>query len=1501
MNLHSTHYNRSALPSQAVCLTGWSYEQVCASWNRCIQLHPIPCSTTAVQTVPSSPKGSVESVNHSALTSCCTAASKSPTSFCASHSSLAKTDTCTASQAPSDKLCGMLGPSDCLNSIGFPVSFTTFRRITGLSRLEAEGLFKIFNPRGCGQECAGTGGRVGTGPERSGQVEGNGGRGQDHGGEIPILEVLAVAVGFGDLSKATKVSVLYSLFDLGNKHYLHESELYIMYNSLLRGLARLYNRPIPSYKSVVVHVAATMQQSWQHTLLQHNKRVTDETIDSNNVPATRKNAAGLSTTISLSELLWYSLRYSPVGSTSSSRSLSPSPRPSSTLLSWQSSVFALFASFDPLADSPSPAHLHSSRHDRSSSQKNCSPSSGRSGQQHSDRPSNAQQCGSNSGIASSSETCLDIVQPLQFEVSDAFLEAYQKQAQLLDQLIHNGRGREVVVDGRAMVRLTDLLSVALELCDHSGDIVRQTCELVDTDKYMGLQQVLWNDDHSGSKRVDTEQLPTDENQLQTTEILHDKLTPSQSTASQIGNDNNVQDNLLSSTNLLQTLSPNDFDFLSLNASFKLPSSPSTTMSTTLASSIPVACLPAGPTLPPATLQSETAALTPGPQQPSAVKVHPYILSDLRIMNFVRHHLLLLWPPSPAATRPCTDNDHELKRVRDKSTGPPILISQPTTHGHLSPMVYSKLMDLLASKLLGAVLSPGPQILTFSAISTCLPVCHGAGGITQSADSQDGRDLGGTLTMTSTLDLSETSFSTNNSGFTATVSAAHTATPCYRLVVAVTKGHPLNANFEVVARVTEDAEAEERCGVRQISGPDAVNVTWPKPMELELPDIRDNYFCSVSIHASSDAPPPGCFQQSEEYLPVPVARFVCLLSDFLSGSQGSGDIGSTEPVQHQRIHNPHSSNLFFHPKHPQTRSLPLLPVSVSSPCPASPVHSLTCTVLLSPTTPALRNAQYPFPVSQQNTAHPHACSKSPHQISSQPSLHDVASLSGSVSSLPPLLICRDRLNRLDFPVPDLLPLDDCRIYLHTLDGHRAFSCGDQLPTVCVCAGISYGDRPVAGVVFFPFRPDKSCVSLAEYGLVRPEVWQGKTVSRLDVGGIVEGRWARGGLGTFGDQQDDRGVASGGTDMPRGKGNYMRRCSSSALFETATTHDDMPGINSSGTHTPGSPTVGTLENKHMSNMGRPASSQTANSLCTVAARGSVCPGGKGFDLKQEQSCEVQRLNSETLRRQNTGKDGHGESCKKRTYARSPSSRSVASNLSNNSNRGGVKPPVTVHGILTKLSKEFSTLCQQTSFFSDQFCRTPGNSERTEITQACVSPNSVSRFLPDDLVVSCSPKSLQCQSLWTTLQKLNYQTGAFFPLHSVPTHRQPPYKVRSQSCSQPKAPLSISVVPPLEAQRPYPSLPPTWVSSPSEVTLYEQPGGGSRLLEVVTGNAQMCVSVRAWKWDCCAADSVLRSIGGWLQDVQGRAIQYGEGETEELDGPVVGIGSKDVGRWWSSWKER
>ncbi|KYF46309.1 inositol monophosphatase family protein [Toxoplasma gondii ARI] len=81
-----------------------------------------------------------------------------------------------------------------------------------------------------------------------------------HAAVYPMLEILMVTVVLGNLHRLTKLSLIFSLFDVKGEGSLSEAEFFLMCYFVFRGLAKAVKRPIPGYASIEPLVLSTFDE-----------------------------------------------------------------------------------------------------------------------------------------------------------------------------------------------------------------------------------------------------------------------------------------------------------------------------------------------------------------------------------------------------------------------------------------------------------------------------------------------------------------------------------------------------------------------------------------------------------------------------------------------------------------------------------------------------------------------------------------------------------------------------------------------------------------------------------------------------------------------------------------------------------------------------------------------------------------------------------------------------------------------------------------------------------------------------------------------------------------------------------------------------------------------------------------------------------------------------------------------------------------------------------------
>ncbi|PHJ19558.1 inositol monophosphatase family protein [Cystoisospora suis] len=162
-----------------------------------------------------------------------------------------------------------------MSADGTPQTFLAdlqkLQRITGLSKNAAEQIGQLFSVRAC----------MSSTPEHSSPSQPSSRRGSENrkdrmsaGPAYPMLEILVVTVVLGNLHRLTKLSLIFSLFDLQGEGRLSEAEFFLMCYFVFRGLAKAVRRPIPGYGSIEPLVLATFDDL-QNAQCAH-KHLTDE-------------------------------------------------------------------------------------------------------------------------------------------------------------------------------------------------------------------------------------------------------------------------------------------------------------------------------------------------------------------------------------------------------------------------------------------------------------------------------------------------------------------------------------------------------------------------------------------------------------------------------------------------------------------------------------------------------------------------------------------------------------------------------------------------------------------------------------------------------------------------------------------------------------------------------------------------------------------------------------------------------------------------------------------------------------------------------------------------------------------------------------------------------------------------------------------------------------------------------------------------------------------------
>ncbi|ESN90632.1 hypothetical protein HELRODRAFT_70686 [Helobdella robusta] len=77
----------------------------------------------------------------------------------------------------------------------------------------------------------------------------------------------------------------------------------------------------------------------------------------------------------------------------------------------------------------------------------------------------------------------------------------------------------------------------------------------------------------------------------------------------------------------------------------------------------------------------------------------------------------------------------------------------------------------------------------------------------------------------------------------------------------------------------------------------------------------------------------------------------------------------------------------------------------------------------------------------------------------------------------------------------------------------------------------------------------------------------------------------------------------------------------------------------------------------------------------------------------------------------------------------------------------------------------------------------------------------------------------------------------------------------------------------------------------------GAGFKVLYLIEGKAHAYIFANTGckKWDTCAPEAVLRSVGGVLTDVRGSDIEYGANEDPPNNGGIVATASKETHLWY------
>nr|CEL67512.1 TPA: hypothetical protein BN1204_033110 [Neospora caninum Liverpool] len=146
----------------------------------------------------------------------------------------------------------------------FLADLAKLQRITGLSKSDAEQIGRLFSIRTYSTSAASptytTTSSIGASNHRT--VEtcrrlSTGVSSDAHGAVYPMLEILMVAVVLGNLHRLTKLSLIFSLFDVKGEGRLSEAEFFLMCYFVFRGLAKAVKRPIPGYASIEPLVHST--------------------------------------------------------------------------------------------------------------------------------------------------------------------------------------------------------------------------------------------------------------------------------------------------------------------------------------------------------------------------------------------------------------------------------------------------------------------------------------------------------------------------------------------------------------------------------------------------------------------------------------------------------------------------------------------------------------------------------------------------------------------------------------------------------------------------------------------------------------------------------------------------------------------------------------------------------------------------------------------------------------------------------------------------------------------------------------------------------------------------------------------------------------------------------------------------------------------------------------------------------------------------------------------
>ncbi|PFH38499.1 hypothetical protein BESB_008410 [Besnoitia besnoiti] len=138
----------------------------------------------------------------------------------------------------------------------FLADLARLQRVTGLSKSEAEQIGQLFSIRSTPTPSAAlTASRKRTEIHRQTTTEATA---EAAGSAIyPLLEILVVTVVLGNLQRLTKLVLIFSLFDVKGEGRLTEAQFLLMCYFVFRGLAKAVKRPIPGYSSIEPLVLST--------------------------------------------------------------------------------------------------------------------------------------------------------------------------------------------------------------------------------------------------------------------------------------------------------------------------------------------------------------------------------------------------------------------------------------------------------------------------------------------------------------------------------------------------------------------------------------------------------------------------------------------------------------------------------------------------------------------------------------------------------------------------------------------------------------------------------------------------------------------------------------------------------------------------------------------------------------------------------------------------------------------------------------------------------------------------------------------------------------------------------------------------------------------------------------------------------------------------------------------------------------------------------------------